>query len=106
MNSSLKARIARLGPARAVVPVASGSPANLVLSPVRPRAEIRTIPAAIELARRGVSLLKAKRAIEAMLDQGRAYVRLPRVEDTAALIRALGAQGIAAALAEPPAALA
>jgi DNA-binding transcriptional regulator YiaG len=40
-----------------------------------------------------------------MLDQGRAYLRLPRVEDTAALIRVLDTHGIAAALAEPPAAL-
>jgi DNA-binding transcriptional regulator YiaG len=101
-NSSLKARIARLGPVRAVDRVASGSPANLVLSAATERAGLKTVAAALELARHGIPLLKAKRVLEEMIARGRAYVRLPMVEDTAALLRTLRALGIHAAVADPP----
>lgn len=102
-NSSLKARIARLGPVRAVDRVASGLPAKLVLSPGTDRAGLKTVSAALELARRGITLLKAKRVLEEMIARGRAYVHLPVVEDTAALVQTLAALGIRAAIADPPA---
>ncbi len=47
-------------------------------------------------------MLRAKRAVEEMLDRGRAFVELPAVEDPAAVVRDLGASGIAATVASPP----
>jgi DNA-binding XRE family transcriptional regulator len=104
MESSLRERFARLGPVRAVGRVASGSPAVFVLAP---RADLRaggpdTVSAAVELARRGIPLLRAKRVLERMLAEGRAWVSLPMVEDAAALADALAAFGIEAAPFGPP----
>ena len=56
----------------------------------------------MSLARRGISLLKAKRAIEATLQDGRAYVHLPTVEDATALAAELSAAGITASLRSTP----
>jgi DNA-binding transcriptional regulator YiaG len=49
------------------------------------------------LARRGMTLLRAKRAIEAMLDEGEVAVEAPTVEDFAALVRDLRKAGVDAA---------
>ena len=76
MESSLRERFARLGPIRTIDRVASGSPAVFVLTPMPDRAGIKTVTAAIELARRGIPLLRAKRALEEMLAEGRTYVHL------------------------------
>ena len=102
MEPSLRERFARLGPIRTIDRVASGSPAAFVLTPMRDRAAIRTVTAAIELARRGIPLLRAKRALEEMLAEGRAYVHLPVVEDAETFSRLLASFGIAAALHGPP----
>ena len=56
----------------------------------------------MSLARRGVSLLKAKRAIEATLKDGQAYIHLPVVDDAAAVIAELRAAGITAWLRSAP----
>ena len=49
------------------------------------------------LARRGLTLLRAKRAIEALVEDGRVFVELPIVEDPAVLIADLNRAGVAAA---------
>jgi hypothetical protein len=96
---SLKERFARQGPVRGIDRVASGSPAGLLLVPVADHARVMTVSVAIELARRGMSLLQAKRAVEEMLDRGRVYVRLPVVEDVAGLVGALCGLGVVACVA-------
>lgn len=101
MHSSLRERFARLGPVRAVDRVSSGSPAVLVLR-IPPAGNMpRTVDAALALARRGHSLLRAKRATEDLVARGRAFVHLPMVEDVVALIDELAGAGIAAAVVEP-----
>ena len=97
MRSKLKERIERLGPVRGVDRIASGSPVDLVLRPGPDRAKIKTIDATMALARRGMTLLRAKRAIEALLDDGEVSVEVPTVEDLAALARDLRKAGIEAA---------
>lgn len=99
---SLRERFERLGPVRGIDRVVSGSPASLLLVPVADRAQLKTVSAAIELARRGIPLLRAKRTLEEMLDSGRAYVRLPVVEDVAGLIETLRGMGVVASVTAPP----
>ena len=100
MDSSLRERFARLGPIRAVVPVSSGSPAVFVLC-TRDGMIPRTVDGALVLARRGYTLLRAKRAMEALLETGRIYVELPIVEDPAVVVDELKAANIAAAVIAP-----
>jgi putative transcriptional regulator len=97
MSSKLKERLERLGPVRGVDRVASGSPVDLVLRPRHDRARIKTIDATMALARRGMTMLRAKRAIEAVLDDGEVAVEVPTVEDFAALARDLSRAGVEAA---------
>jgi putative transcriptional regulator len=94
MSSRLKERLERLGPVRGVDRVASGSPVDLVLRAGPDRAKIKTIDATMALARRGMTLLRAKRAIEAMLADGEVAVGVPTVEDWAALARDLTKAGV------------
>jgi len=54
------------------------------------------------LARRGLTMLRAKRAIEELLKDGRVFVDLPTVESVELLIKDLTQAGIAAALVEAP----
>ncbi len=78
-NSSLKAALEQLGPIRAVSHSASGSKELVVL--LRPdNTEINAIAATRVLASCGLSLLKAKRAIETVIENGRADLLLPKVE--------------------------
>ena len=100
MDSSLKERFARLGPIRVLDRVPSGSPAVLALRPGAVLAEVKTVAAAIALARRGIGLLKAKRALEEMLSAGRAVVLAPTVESVSALASELAESGVRAALVE------
>jgi putative transcriptional regulator len=101
MHSSLQADFARLGPIRAVDRVSSGSRGVFVLR-LRTNRSPDTVDGALALARRGATLLRAKRAMEEMLETGRSFVDLPTVEDATALIRDLARAGIAAAPAQPP----
>lgn len=55
---------------------------------------MRTIDATKALARRGMTMLRAKRAIEAMLDDGEVAVEVPMVEDLGVLARELRRAGI------------
>jgi putative transcriptional regulator len=73
---------------------------------LRPRAGIEgieTIAATLVLARRGLSLLRGKRAIEAVLETGRHVVEVPMLDDIAVLAEELAEHGIAArAVARAP----
>lgn len=102
MDSLLKERFARLGPVRDVRQNLSGSRAVVVLRPDRPAAEIATIDATLALARRGATMLRAKRALEAVLERGFAVLDLPLVEDAQALRHELEQAGIAARLVSAP----
>jgi putative transcriptional regulator len=97
MDSKLKERFERLGPIRAVDRVQSGSAAVLVLRLPNPPAIPRPIDAMFALARRGMTMLRAKRAIETLIETGRVFVELPTVESIEALVGELKASGVAAA---------
>lgn len=102
MDSSLRERFARLGPIRAIDRVTSGSPAVFVLRlPLAGGPRPRTIDATHALARRGMSMLRAKRAIESLLEKGRVFVELPMVEDTKALTEDLAKAGVSAVWIQP-----
>ena len=94
MKPELKARLARLGPIRDVDHVSSGSPATLVLRPSNGLAKVRTIDAIRALARRGMTLLRAKRAVEAMVEDGSALAHVPMVDDASALSSELKKAGV------------
>jgi len=98
MKSSLQERFARLGPIRVVDRVASGSPAVLSLSRKAVDADVASVTATISLTRRGVPMLRAKRAIEEMLESGRVWIEVPMVESVEVLVRELADAGIAAAV--------
>lgn len=100
MDSSLKERFARLGPVRAVGRVTSGTPAvfSIRLQPDHPAP--RTIDAMFVLARRGLSMLRAKRQIEAVIETGQATVELPIVEDTSTVVAELDMAGFEAQLVQ------
>ena len=93
-KSSLRERFARLGPSRGVDPIRSGSPVEFVLRAARAR--IDTVSAAKVLARHGLTMLRAKRAVEAMVENGETRVRLPHVELAADVVEDLKATGIKA----------
>jgi putative transcriptional regulator len=93
-KSSLRERFARLGPVRDVDRSRSGSPVDFVLRPARAR--IDTVSATRVLAKRGLSMLRAKRAIEAAVETGEARMRLPKVDSAGDVIRELELTGIRA----------
>jgi DNA-binding transcriptional regulator YiaG len=93
-KSSLRERFARLGPVRDVDRNRFGSPVALVLRP--DRARIETVSATMALAKRGLSLLRAKRTIELTVESGEARVQLPKVASIPDVIRELKASGIRA----------
>ena len=101
-RSSLRERLERLGPVRDIDRVPSGSAEDLALSAEVHDDRVDVIAASMSLARRGVSLLKAKRAIEATLGDGQAYIHLPTVDDAATLIAELRAAGVAAQIRSAP----
>jgi len=90
MSSSLKERLERLGPVRGVDQVPSGSPVVLSL---RPGQDLKPVDATLSLAKRGLSLLRAKRAIEEMIETSRAVVLVPKVESKSTLADELAAAG-------------
>ena len=97
MRSKLKERFARLGPVRGVDRVRSGSPADLVLRPGADPSKLKTIDATMALARRGMTMLRAKRAIEVMLADGEVVVGVPTVENLSTLAIELRKAGVKAA---------
>jgi putative transcriptional regulator len=86
-----------VGAVRAGFPVKSGTAVALNLRPDRGRlGPVATIPAIEALVKRHLPLLRAKRAIEAMLDDGAVFVELPLVEDVQQLAGELRAAGVVA----------
>lgn len=73
-----------------------------VLRLPRGRTAPKAVDAALVLARRGMTMLRAKRAIEELLTARRVFVDLPTVEDPNTLAADLAEAGIAAAPVEPP----
>ncbi len=102
MDSSLRERLAQLGPIRAVDRVSSGSPATIVLRVLSGKALPKTVDGAMTLARRGLTLAAAKRAMEELLSARRVFVTVPMVENREALTVEFAASGIAAAPVDPP----
>ena len=93
----------RLGRTQIAPRVPSGLPVGLLLTWAGKIGDIKTIPAIIALFRRGMVLLRAKRAIEAMLADRKVYVFVPKVESLATLTRELAEAGVCAkALPETP----
>lgn len=101
MDSSLRERFGRLGPIRGIDRVASGSSAVFVLSLTEGTTPPRTIDGMLALARRGIPMLRAKRAIESLVEHGRVFIDLPIVESPAALIDDLDNAGISATRVGP-----
>jgi putative transcriptional regulator len=66
--------------------------------------DIKTIPAILALSRRDMNLLRAKRAVEAMVAERRAFVLVPKVESIETLTRELAEAGVRA-IALPDAAV-
>ena len=96
-RSSLRERVGRAGAVRGSSPVKSGTAVALNLRPDRDRlGPVATIPAIEAVVKRHLPLLRAKRAIEAMLDDGAVFVEVPLVEDARALAEELRAAGVAA----------
>lgn len=76
--------------------MSSGLPADLILRPNDGLANVRTIAAILALAQRGLSLIKAKRTIETLVEKGEASAHVPTVENSRALSRELKAAGVRA----------
>lgn len=93
-NARLKEAFGRLGPVQGVDRNPAGSEENVVLTPDRDVSEINGIAATRALAQCGVTLLKAKRAVEAVLEGGEATLSLPKVASRDRLIEALSAAGV------------
>jgi hypothetical protein len=100
MKSSLKERFEQLGHIRAAGRVPSGSAASFALRLPQPpmHDRLETIPAIRALVRRGMDVLEAKRAIEALLEGSDVTVEVPAVENPRLLIAELGDLGVEATL--------
>lgn len=68
----------------------------IVIRPLASLAKVKTINAIKALARRGPPLAKAKRAVEDMVDHGRAELTLDAIDSHAELARDLQAAGVRA----------
>ena len=101
-TSSWKERFAHRANGAARNLVRSGSPVILNLRPNPEAHETNSIAAIEALARRHVPLLKAKRAVEAALAEGDAYLQVPRVENPDRLHAELTAAGMKARIAPWP----
>ncbi len=99
-NSLLPAAFERLERTPGESRVEFGSPVPLLIETAG--SDVKSIPAIQALAKRWTPLLRAKRAIEAMLDDGRAYVFVPQVEALAALTAELASAGVRATVASAP----
>ena len=96
MNSSLRERFAQLGRVEAVPRVESGSPVALLMEWCGDIRDIKTIPAIEALAHRWMPLLRAKRAVETLVGDRKAFVYVPKVESLEALMQELANAGVKA----------
>lgn len=94
-GSKFKERLARLGPIRAVDRVPSGSRVVVELR-VADVSKVKVVTATEILARRGLSMLKAKRAVEAALAAGSHRLIVPTVENIESLTADLATADIEA----------
>lgn len=99
MNSSLRAKFERRVPVVDIDRARSGSPARYALAAQN---LTQTVTAAEALAYRHLSLLQAKRTVEALLDGQTVWVELPMLEDAAAFEAQMAALGITALRRELP----
>lgn len=92
MNSKLKVQLARLGPVQAVPrhPFGSTGEVRLVVA-----GTVRKVSAALALVSRGLSMCRARDAVDTMIEQGEITVTLPTIEDRYALAGELAECGIA-----------
>lgn len=100
---SLREVLGRLGPIQGIDRVPFGSPGSAAIRPAGELAEVNTIAATHALVRRGVEMKVAKAAVEMMVEQGEAQVRVPTIESATALtedLRAAGVNGLVAVEAE------
>lgn len=74
--------------------MSSGSPEELILRP--DREDVAVIPAVMALSKRGLSALRAKRAVEAMIADGHVILEVPMVESAQTLAVELRSAGVAA----------
>jgi putative transcriptional regulator len=96
-NSWLPEGFERLGRIQGEPRVSDGSPAAVLLeAAVEVGQIIRTISAIRSLVRRWTPILRAKRAIEAMLEHKRAFVLVPKLESFEALAAELAGFGVKA----------
>lgn len=93
-NAELKEVFERLGPVQDVDRNRSGSKESLVLRPDGAISAINAIAATRALAQRGLTLLKAKRAVEAVLSGDEVILVLPKVEARETLVADLAAAGV------------
>ena len=82
---SSRARFERLGPTLAIALVPSGSPETLVITRKPNWRGVKSLDAILVLRRRHLTMLAAKRAIEAAMEIGHVTVEVPCVEDLAVL---------------------
>ncbi len=98
-SSSWKARFAHRANGKGVNRVPSGSPAILNLRIDQGAPLVNSIAAIETLVRRHVPLLKAKRAIEAVLADGRHHMHIPRLESADTLHAELQSAGLVSRIA-------
>lgn len=92
-KSSLKDRLATLGPVKDVPRSQSGSPVVLALRR-RDGVAIKTVDAAKLLAWGGLTLTVALRSVEKVVETGELVVEVPQVPDAHAFIKDLRATGL------------
>lgn len=91
---SLRERFERQGRIRDIARAPSGSPEEVLIRPLNGLPPIKSITAILRLAYRGAPLAKAKRAVEDMIEDGKAILALPTVESRVALIAELAEAGV------------
>jgi len=95
-NSWLPEGFERLGRVPGEPRVSDGSPAAVLLEGLTELRHMKTITAIRALGRRWTPILRAKRAIEAMIANGRAFVLVPKLESIDALTAELAECGVKA----------
>ena len=91
-----------MGPVEDVSQNQSGAEEHLVLHAAGNETPVIATNSALALAKCGISLLKAKRAIEAILDEGEATLMVPKVGSKQELTTGLRAAGIDVLMVTPP----
>lgn len=95
-NSWLPPGFERLEQTQGRSRVESGSPVGLLLEWAGDIRQIKTIPAIFALVHRWMPVLRAKRAIEAMVEHRKAFVYVPKVESLDTLQQELAEAGVRA----------